>query len=109
MQLEAPAGGKCRHRPRNSHPEGAGAVQGSIAAERSEGTLDSAEQSGMIGSTMEPYGDVFISHGKPGRAQLRTLRRQIRKLYGRNYIPLTTATSTISMGDVLKRRNNIFP
>jgi len=36
------------------------------------GTLDSAEHSGMIGSTMEPYGDVFISHGKPGRAEYET-------------------------------------
>jgi len=41
--------------------------------------------------------------------QIRTLRRQIRNVYGHSYIPVTTATNTLSIGDILRRRHDTVP
>ncbi len=42
------------------------------------------------------------------RKQARLIKRQISKLYRRNYIPLTTPDSTLSIGDVLEKKNDIL-
>jgi hypothetical protein len=41
--------------------------------------------------------------------QTRLLSGEIRKIYGRSYLPLRTSESTITMGDVLTRRKDIVP
>jgi hypothetical protein len=43
------------------------------------------------------------------RRQANLVRRQISKLYGRNYIPLRTGDSTISIGDILMSKRDIQP
>ncbi len=43
------------------------------------------------------------------RRQARLVERQIKKLYGRNYIPLRTGDSTLSIGDILASRKDILP
>ncbi|WP_412985268.1 hypothetical protein [Pontimicrobium sp. IMCC45349] len=42
------------------------------------------------------------------RKQARILKRQISKLYGRNYIPLITSDSTLSIGDILLKKKDII-
>ena len=41
--------------------------------------------------------------------QARLVKRQITKLYGRNYIPLITSDSTLSIGDILLSETDISP
>jgi hypothetical protein len=41
------------------------------------------------------------------RKQARILKRQISKIYGRNYIPLITSDSTLSIGDILLEKKDI--
>ncbi len=41
--------------------------------------------------------------------QARIIRRQINKLYGRNYIPLITTDSTLTIGDILSSENDTIP
>jgi hypothetical protein len=43
------------------------------------------------------------------RRQARILRRQIAKLYRRNYIPLLTSDSTLSIGDILHSKHDLIP
>ncbi len=43
------------------------------------------------------------------RKQARLLERQISKLYGRNYIPLRTSDSTLTIGDILLSVKDISP
>ena len=45
--------------------------------------------------------------GELTRRQARILKRQISKLYGRNYIPLTTADNAITIGDILIKKKDI--
>lgn len=40
------------------------------------------------------------------RKQARILKRQMKKLYGRNYIPVITTDNTLSIGDVLLKKKN---
>ncbi len=42
------------------------------------------------------------------RKQARLMQRQIRKLYGRNYIPVVTSDSTLSIGDILLKKKDTF-
>lgn len=41
------------------------------------------------------------------RKQAQLVKRQIRKLYGRNYIPVITGDSTLSIGDILLEKKDI--
>ena len=41
------------------------------------------------------------------RKQARILKRQISKIYGRNYIPLITSDSALSIGDILLEKKDI--
>ena len=43
------------------------------------------------------------------RKQARLVKRQITKLYGRNYIPLITTDSTLTIGDILLSETDISP
>lgn len=47
--------------------------------------------------------------GELTRKQAKLLKRQISKLYNRDYIPLRTSDSTIEVGDVLKNRFDVIP
>lgn len=42
------------------------------------------------------------------RKQAGLIRRQINKLYGRNYIPLLTTDSTLTIGDILESKHDIM-
>ena len=43
------------------------------------------------------------------RKQANLLKKQITKLYGRNYIPLRTGDSPLSIGDILMSKHDITP
>jgi len=43
------------------------------------------------------------------RKQARLFKKQIRKLYGRNYIPLITPDNALSIGDILIKKRDIIP
>ncbi|WP_423127252.1 hypothetical protein [Gaoshiqia sp. Z1-71] len=43
------------------------------------------------------------------RKQAKLLKKQVGKLYGRNYIPLMTGDSTLSIGDILLSKHDILP
>ena len=46
---------------------------------------------------------------KLSRKQARVIQLEISKLYGRNYIPLITGDSTLSIGDILESKRDISP
>lgn len=43
------------------------------------------------------------------KKQVKLMKNQISKLYGRNYIPLVTSDNTLSIGDILLSKNDISP